>query len=84
MEWEKAPLETLKNRLKTRWEMQNADEKCLLMDIQQDEKLFKGWKNDEDYGDGVGLDYLVNKYGKPDVIIGGPPCQAYSVAGRTR
>ena len=84
VEWEKAPLETLKNRLKTRWEMQNADEKCLLMDIQQDEKLFKGWKNDEDYGDGVGLDYLVNKYGKPDVIIGGPPCQAYSVAGRIR
>lgn len=84
VEWEKAPLETLKNRLKTRWEMQNVDEKCLLMDIQQDEKLFKGWKNDEEYGDGVGLDYLVNKYGAPDVIIGGPPCQAYSVAGRIR
>lgn len=83
-EWEKAPLETLKHRLKTRWDMQNADEKCLLMDIQQDEKLFKGWKNDEEYGDGVGLDYLVDKYGTPDVIIGGPPCQAYSVAGRIR
>lgn len=84
VEWEKAPLETLKYRLKTRWDMQNADEKCLLMDIQQDEKLFKGWKNDEEYGDGVGLDYLVEKYGTPDVIIGGPPCQAYSVAGRIR
>lgn len=84
VEWEKAPLETLRNRLKTRWGMENADEKCLLMDIQQDEKLFNGWKDDEEYGTGVGLDYLVEKYGKVDAIIGGPPCQAYSVAGRIR
>lgn len=84
VEWEKAPLETLKNRLKTRWSMDNADEKCLLMDIQQDEKLFGGWKDDETYGNGIGLDKLVDKYGKVDLIIGGPPCQAYSVAGRIR
>ena len=33
------------------------------------------------YGKGKGLDYFVNKAGGIDVIIGGPPCQAYSVAG---
>lgn len=36
------------------------------------------------YGDGKGLDYFVNKAGGIDIIIGGPPCQAYSVAGRVR
>lgn len=36
------------------------------------------------YGDGKGLDFFVNKAGGIDVIIGGPPCQAYSVAGRVR
>ncbi len=36
------------------------------------------------YGDGKGLDYYVNKAGGIDIIIGGPPCQAYSVAGRVR
>ena len=36
------------------------------------------------YGNGKGLDFFVNKAGGIDVIIGGPPCQAYSVAGRVR
>ena len=36
------------------------------------------------YGNGKGLDYFVNKAGGIDIIIGGPPCQAYSVAGRVR
>ena len=36
------------------------------------------------YGDGKGLDFFVNKAGGIDIIIGGPPCQAYSVAGRVR
>lgn len=36
------------------------------------------------YGDGKGLDYFVNAAGGIDIIIGGPPCQAYSVAGRIR
>lgn len=36
------------------------------------------------YGEGKGLDYFVNKAGGIDIIIGGPPCQAYSVAGRVR
>lgn len=36
------------------------------------------------YGNGKGLDFFVNEAGGIDVIIGGPPCQAYSVAGRVR
>ena len=36
------------------------------------------------YGNGKGLDFFVNKAGGIDIIIGGPPCQAYSVAGRVR
>ena len=36
------------------------------------------------YGKGKGLDFFVNKAGGIDIIIGGPPCQAYSVAGRVR
>lgn len=36
------------------------------------------------YGSGKGLDYFVNRAGGIDLIIGGPPCQAYSVAGRVR
>lgn len=36
------------------------------------------------YGDSKGLDYFVNASGGIDIIIGGPPCQAYSVAGRVR
>lgn len=85
VEWEKAPLETLENRLRTKWNIEDTAEKCLLMDIQQTEKLFNGWKNDEKYGSHKGLDYLVSKSkGKVDVIIGGPPCQAYSIAGRVK
>ena len=36
------------------------------------------------YGKGLGLDHFVKKAGGIDIIIGGPPCQAYSVAGRVR
>lgn len=52
-------------------------------DIQRETELFAGW-DDEKFGSGKGLDYFVNKAQGIDVIIGGPPCQAYSVAGRVR
>jgi DNA (cytosine-5)-methyltransferase 1 len=52
-------------------------------DIQRTEELFAGWKNDIEYGNGKGLDNLIGD-NKLDVIIGGPPCQAYSIAGRIR
>ncbi|WP_341474247.1 DNA cytosine methyltransferase, partial [Clostridium perfringens] len=83
VEWQKHQVNTLRNRLKTKWNINDADETVLHFDIQREE-LFKGWKNDPDYGDGIGLDELVRRKNGVDIIIGGPPCQAYSVAGRIR
>ncbi len=82
VEWEKAPCNTLINRLRTRWHHDNADEEVIRFDIQRTEELFSGFEDDE-YGNHEGLDKLIGKK-KIDVIIGGPPCQAYSLAGRIR
>lgn len=83
VEWEKSPCENLEKRLKEKWNYNNADEIVMRFDIQRTEELFSGWKNDIEYGNGKGLDNLIGK-NKLDVIIGGPPCQAYSIAGRIR
>lgn len=81
VEWEKAPIESLRYRLKTKWDIKDADESCIWFDMQRTEELFKGF-SDEKYGNSKGLDFFAA--GKTDVIIGGPPCQAYSQAGRTK
>mgnify|MGYP003294072372 FL=1 len=82
VEWEKYPCATLSHRLKTRWGHSNANNEVIRFDIQRTDELFAGF-NDEEYGCHPGLDALVGKH-KVDVIIGGPPCQAYSLAGRIR
>ncbi len=84
VEWEKAPCRNLRIRLKDKWKYENADRIVMQFDIQRTEELFKGWHNDEEYGESDGLDKLVEEGGGIDVIIGGPPCQAYSIAGRVR
>lgn len=83
VEWEKAPCVNLRERLKSRWHYIDADTRVLQFDIQRTEELFHGW-NDEKYGESQGLDALVNEAEGIDLIIGGPPCQAYSIAGRIR
>lgn len=83
VEWEKAPCENLRIRLKDKWNYENADEIVMQFDIQRSDELFGGW-NEEKYGESRGLDYIVDKNGGIDIIIGGPPCQAYSIAGRVR
>lgn len=83
VEWLKPQVNTLRNRLKTRWNEVDADKRVMHFDIQREEELFSGWK-DDDFGEGKGLDFYVNNAGGIDIIIGGPPCQAYSVAGRVR
>ena len=83
VEWESAPCENLKKRLRDKWGYSNSEEMVLRFDIQRTAELFCGWK-DEVYGESAGLNNLVNKGGKVDLIIGGPPCQAYSIAGRIR
>lgn len=83
VEWLKPQVNTLVNRLKTKWNVSDADERVMHFDIQREEELFNGWE-DTEFGTGKGLDYFVNKANGIDIIIGGPPCQAYSVAGRVR
>ncbi len=83
VEWLKPQVNTLIHRLETKWGVKDAKERVMHFDIQREEELFAGW-NDSEFGEGKGLDYFVNKAGGIDVIIGGPPCQAYSVAGRVR
>ncbi|CEQ11097.1 DNA-cytosine methyltransferase [[Clostridium] sordellii] len=84
VEWLYPQVETLRNRLKYKWNEENADNKVLHFDIQREKELFEGWINDEKYKSSLGLDYYVKQAGGVDVIIGGPPCQAYSIAGRVR
>lgn len=84
VEWLKPQVDTLRNRLKTKWKEKNTEKKVMRFDIQKEDELFAGWKDDENYGSGLGLDYFVEGVHGIDIIIGGPPCQAYSIAGRVR
>lgn len=85
VEWDKAPIECLRHRMKTKWKMSDADERIMRFDMQRTDELLNGWENDNEYGTSKGLKYYVNNDGgQVDVIIGGPPCQAYSIAGRVR
>ena len=82
VEWEKAPCRTIVNRLEKKWRHKNAEQEVVRFDIQRTEELLKGF-NDYEYGTNPGLDCLVGNK-TVDVVIGGPPCQAYSLAGRIR
>ncbi len=84
VEWKEPQVRTLRNRLLNKWKKTNANESVLYFDIQRESELFAGWNEDADYGSSLGLDYYVNEASGIDIIIGGPPCQAYSVAGRVR
>lgn len=84
VEWKEPQVRTLRNRLLKKWNKQNAEESVLHFDIQRENELFGGWINDPIFGDSKGLDYYVKEASGIDIIIGGPPCQAYSVAGRVR
>lgn len=82
VEWEKYPCMTLANRLKKKWGHDNAENEVVRFDIQRTDELIFGF-DDPEYGKNPGLEKLVN--GKTvDIVIGGPPCQAYSLAGRIR
>lgn len=82
VEWEKAPCINLAKHLSDKWKYKNAEQMVLRFDIQRTEELFAGW-SDKEYGENIGLDKVVDNK-NVDLIIGGPPCQAYSIAGRVR
>ena len=84
VEWLKPQVNTLIHRLEKKWNYQNAKNMVLHFDIQRENELFLGWNNDKIFSSSVGLDTLVNQNDGVDVIIGGQPCQAYSIAGRVR
>lgn len=83
VEWLKPQVNTLRKRLKEKWGEKDADDRVMHFDIQREEELFHGW-DDEEFGVSKGLDFYASQVPKIDLIIGGPPCQAYSVAGRVR
>lgn len=82
VEWEKAPCRNLEKRLNSKWNYKDSDKRVLRFDIQRTDELFNGW-DDSEYGKSEGLNKLIGD-NKLDLIIGGPPCQAYSIAGRVR
>ncbi len=84
VEWEKAPCRNLMRRLEEKWGYKDAVKRVLRFDIQRTKELFEGWEGDADFGESEGLDALADAAGGIDMVIGGPPCQAYSVAGRIR
>lgn len=95
VEWEIPMVKTLRNRLQSKWNHSEDDalKRVIHFDIQKTEELINGnWKKETsseyfltnhkeivDYG----LKGLVDKQ-KVNLIIGGPPCQAYSIAGRAQ
>ncbi len=95
VEWEMPMVNTLRNRLAQKWEhsIQEAKDRVVCFDVQKTEELIHGgWSDDtmalygsknSDFVAKKGLKGLVGKK-SVDLIIGGPPCQAYSLAGRAQ
>lgn len=95
VEWGIPMVNTLRKRLETEWQhsFEEATKRVVHFDIQKSDELISGnWGNETvtiygktNHGSVVknGLKGLVNGK-KVDLVIGGPPCQAYSIAGRAQ
>ena len=84
VEWDKIPFNALLHRFKSKWGCADAHRYILRFDIQRTGELLNGWR-DAAYGHSDGLIPIINNNGgHVDLIVGGPPCQAYSVALRNR
>lgn len=95
VEWELPMVSTLRKRLEDKWghSKEEALRRVIRFDIQKTDELINGsWSNESKaiYGKDnapfiteKGLKGLISN--EPvDLIIGGPPCQAYSIAGRAQ
>jgi DNA (cytosine-5)-methyltransferase 1 len=95
LEWELPMVNTLRRRLIDRWSHSEDEslKNVIHFDIQKTDELFNGnWSQESihkyqstnhDFIIKEGLKGLINSR-KVDLIIGGPPCQAYSIAGRAQ
>jgi len=82
VEWKKKPALVLQKRLK-QLSKNHDSQRVITFDIQRTDELIHGYKKDIRYGRHPGLDSLIQGK-KVNLVIGGPPCQAYSMAGRIR
>ncbi|WP_179021576.1 DNA cytosine methyltransferase [Winogradskyella forsetii] len=82
VDWEFPTVQTLKKRLSTKWNYDLDRNNILHFDIQRTEELINGF-DDSKFGHSAGLENIVGDK-NVDLIVGGPPCQAYSMAGRVR
>lgn len=95
IEWEMPMVKTLRQRLIDKWKHSEEDalKRVIRFDIQKTAELINGKWSEETikaYGKdnhpsiiNKGLNGLI-KNKTLDLIIGGPPCQAYSIAGRAQ
>lgn len=95
IEWEAAMVKTLRNDLVKRFKISpiEAKRRVIRFDIQKVDELINGswddetlekYSNDNDANIAqFGLNGLIGN-NTIDIIIGGPPCQAYSIAGRAQ
>ena len=95
VEWETPMVNTLRKRLVDKWNHSENDAKrrVIKFDVQKTDELILGqWSDESRKLYGTENDSLVIEKGlvgligtrKVDCIIGGPPCQAYSIAGRAQ
>ena len=83
VEWDKHAVKTLRKRLSRKWKYEDVESSMLHFDIQRTNELIFGFESDPEYGCSKGIAKIIGQ-SSIDAIIGGPPCQAYSVAGRIR
>lgn len=95
IEWELPMVNTLRNRLVKKWHhsLDDARKRVIRFDVQKtDELLYGNWSEEskklyiQDNNTELpnsGLDEIIGN-DNVDLIIGGPPCQAYSLAGRAQ
>lgn len=95
VEWEMPMINTLRNRLVQKWNHseKEAEKRVVCFDVQKTDELIHGQWSEETkklyasknnaFTVEHGLEGLCEGK-KVDLIIGGPPCQAYSIAGRAQ